>query len=159
MQCKTRSLTLIVALVVAASCVMALNVGVTPVSASERLRPFTGTKDCTNFGVTGNFCTLSDISDPRLAKILNGRNLYYDQPNFFPLADGNPLLDSNVALDGGPGNKTRGRCTLDGATGIGLCTLEDGIGEFAGFRARIDVDCTSGAVCRIKGTYAFDDAE
>jgi hypothetical protein len=138
---------------------LALSIGAASVSASSaRAGRFTGTKDCTNYGA-GNFCTLVDISDPKLARLLDGKNLYYEQPGFFLLADGSPLLDSNVALDAGPGNKARGRCTLDGTNGIGLCTIEDGIGTLARFHARIDVDCSAGPVCSINGTYSFGDSD
>ena len=133
---------------------LALTAGAASVSAAGRPGHFTGLKDCTNSRTT-NFCTLLNISDPKLARLLDGTDLYYRQPGFFLLADGSPLLDSNVALDAGPGNKARGRCTLDGTNGLGLCTIEDGIGTLARFHARIDVDCTAGPVCSISGTYGF----
>jgi len=105
---------------------LAVSMGAASVSASsERARRFTGTKDCTNFA-SGHFCTLGNISDPKLASLLDGKNLYYEQPAVFPLADGSVLLDSNVALDAGSGNKARGRCTFDPTNGMGLCTIEDG---------------------------------
>ena len=63
------------------------------------------------------------------------------------------LLDSNVVLDAGDGNRALGRCTLDLTTGLGLCTFSDGIGSLAGFHARVAVDCT--AECRWDGVYGF----
>jgi hypothetical protein len=138
----------------------ALNRGAASVLAfSERNRHFSGTKDCTTFtGAPGSYCS---ISDSNLAKIPIGSNLYYDQPTPTPLSDGMSfLLDSNVALDAGNGNRAVGRCTLDFTTALGLCTFSDGTGELAGFHARINVDCTAGpAACRLEGTYSFNSDE
>jgi hypothetical protein len=67
------------------------------------------------------------------------------------------LLDSNVVLYAGSGNRAVGRCTLDLTTNLGLCTFSDGTGSLAGFQARIDVVCASpeGTPCRWDGTYRF----
>jgi hypothetical protein len=66
------------------------------------------------------------------------------------------VLDSNVVLDAGSGNRAVGRCTLDLGTGLGLCTFSDGIGQFAGFRARVDVTPpTDGLHWHWNGTYSF----
>ena len=136
---------------------VALTMGAESVSASGRARRFTGTKDCANFP-SGHYCTLDNFSDRRLASLLDGKNLYYEQPAVFPLADGSVLLDSNVAIDAGSGNKARGRCTFDPTNGIGLCTIEDGFGTLRRFHARIDVDCNT-APCNITGTYGFGDSD
>jgi hypothetical protein len=138
---------------------LALTTGAASVSAAGRGGRFTATKDCTGFAVGANFCTLVNISDPKLARLLEGTNLYYEQPGLFLLADGSPLLDSNVALDAGSGNKARGRCTFDPTNGLGLCTIEDGFGTLTRLHARIDVDCTAGLVCSVSGTYGFGDSE
>jgi hypothetical protein len=66
------------------------------------------------------------------------------------------MLDSNVVLDAGNGNRAVGRCTLDGTTGLGLCTFSDGLGRFAGFQARVDVTYTGGADWELNGTYSFE---
>jgi hypothetical protein len=137
--------------------VLALAMGDASVSASSRGRRFTGTKDCANFQ-SGHYCTLGNFSDPRLASLLDGTNLYYEQAEFFSLSDGNLLLDSNVAIDAGAGNKARGRCTFDPTNGKGLCTIEDGFGTLTRFNARIDVDCTA-APCSITGTYGIGDSD
>ena len=51
-----------------------------------------------------------------------------------------------------------GRCTLDLQTGIGLCTLSDGTGGFAGFHARARVTPpTDGVNWHWDGIYSFDD--
>jgi len=154
MTSKTKTSILVLLLVPVVAMALAVSMGATSVSAAGRGGRFTGTKDCT---AGPDYCTLGDISDPKLAGLLDGANLYYRQPGFFALADGNFLLDSNVALDAGPGNKARGRCTLDATNARGLCTIEDGIGTLAHFHARIDVDCSGGPVCSIKGTYGFGD--
>ena len=136
---------------------LALTTGATSVSAAGRGGHFTATKDCTNLGA--GYCTLDNFSDPKLARLLDGTNLYYEQLPPFALADGNLLLDSNVAIDAGPGDKARGRCTFDFTNGLGLCTIEDGIGTLTRFHARINVDCSAGPVCSINGTYGFGDSE
>jgi hypothetical protein len=49
-----------------------------------------------------------------------------------------------------------GRCTLDLATGLGLCTFYDGTGQLAGFEARVDVTCSAGPDCDWDGTYGIN---
>jgi hypothetical protein len=65
-----------------------------------------------------------------------GSRIYYDQPAGIP--DG--MLDSNVILDAGDGNRAIGRCTRNALTGLGLCTFSDGTGRFSGFSACTCVD-------------------
>jgi len=68
------------------------------------------------------------------------------------------MLDSNVVLDAGGGNRAIGRCTLDLLSGIGLCTFSDGIGNLAGFHARARVSPpTDGVNWHWDGFYSFDD--
>lgn len=134
-----------------AALTLALSTGVASVSASsERDREHSElhvTKECSqDLGRAGDFCT---ITSSNLAAIKVGSRVYYDQAFGIPTG----LLDSNVVLDAGNGDKAVGRCTLDSATGLGLCTFSDGTGQFAGFHARVDVDCRSG--CRWDGTYHF----
>jgi hypothetical protein len=105
------------------------------------------TKDCSEkTAAAGSFCT---ITSANLAAIKVGSKVLYDQAGGIPTG----LLDSNVVLDAGSGNRAFGRCTVDQATKLGLCTFSDGTGQFTGFQARVDVDCTSG--CRWDGTYSF----
>jgi hypothetical protein len=105
------------------------------------------TKECSqDKGAAGDFCT---ITSSNLAEIKVGSKVFYDQAAGIPTG----LLDSNVVLDAGQGNRALGRCTLDLTTGLGLCTFSDGTGQFTGFHARVDVDCRSG--CRWDGTYSF----
>src|ERR1700682_20191 len=125
-----------------------LSTGVASVSAfSERSRDLHVTKECSQYtGKAGSFCT---ITSSNLAAITVGSKVFYDQAAGIPTG----LLDSNVVLDAGNGDRAVGRCTLDLMTGLGLCTFSDGLGQFSGFHARVDVDCRSG--CRWDGTYGF----
>ena len=108
------------------------------------------TKECSAYtGAAGDSCT---ITSSNLAAIEVGSKVFYD------LAAGIPtgLLDSVVVLDAGDGNRAVGHCTLDFATGLGLCTFSDGTGEFAGFHARVDVSPpTDGVNFHWDGTYSF----
>jgi hypothetical protein len=65
------------------------------------------------------------------------------------------MLDSNIVLDAGDGNRAVGRCTLDFATRLGLCTFSDGTGSLAGFHARVDVSHLGGRDWAWDGTYSF----
>ena len=122
--------------------------GVATVSASsERNRELHVTKECSqDHGLAGDHCTITSSNVPEIAV---GSKVFYDQAAGIPTG----LLDSNVVLDAGNGNRAVGRCTLDLMTGLGLCTFSDGLGQFSGFHARVDVDCRSG--CRWDGTYGF----
>jgi hypothetical protein len=108
------------------------------------------TKECSEYtGAAGSFCT---ITYSNLAEIKVGSKLFYDQAAGIPTG----LLDSAVVLDAGDGNRALGRCTLDFATTLGLCTFSDGTGQFAGFHARVDVSLLpdfSGFLW--SGTYFF----
>jgi hypothetical protein len=108
------------------------------------------TKECSQyFGNAGEFCT---ITSSNLRTIKVGSRVYYDQPVGIPAG----LLDSNVVLDAGNGNRAVGRCTLDLTTGLGLCTFSDGTGRFAGFNARVRVSPpTATEDWRWDGTYSF----
>jgi hypothetical protein len=130
---------------------LAVSTGTASVSASSErdsdLRELHVTKECSqDLGRAGDFCT---ITSSNLAEIKVGSRVYYDQALGIPTG----LLDSNVIVDAGSGNRAVGRCTLDLSTGLGLCTFSDGTGQFTGFHARVDVDCRSG--CRWDGTYSF----
>ena len=108
-------------------------------------------KACPDYhGHPGEFCT---ITASNLSEITPGAKVVYTQPAGIPAA----MLDSNVLLDAGDGNRAIGRCTLDFATGRGLCTFSDGTGHFAGFQARIDVTPPGfdGDDWHWRGTYAF----
>ena len=126
---------------------VALSTGVASVSAASRKGDLHVTKECSEYtGAAGSFCTFTSSN---LAQITVGSRVFYDQAPGIPTG----LLDSNVVLDAGNGDRAVGRCTLDLTTNLGLCTFSDGTGQFAGFHARVDVDCRSG--CRWDGTYSF----
>jgi hypothetical protein len=126
---------------------LALVTGAASASASGRSGELHVTKQCLPpIGVAGSFCT---ITSSNLAEIKIGSTVFYDQAAGIPPG----LLDSNVVLDAGEGNRAVGRCTLDLMTLVGLCTFSDGTGQFTGFHARVKVDCTSG--CRWDGRYSF----
>jgi hypothetical protein len=128
---------------------LSLSTGVASVSASGRDRELHVTKECSEYtGEAGSFCT---ITSSNLARIKVGSRIYYDQAAGIPTG----LLDSNVVLDAGNGNRAVGRCTLDLTTGLGLCTFSDGTGRLTGFHARADVSCPNSVVCTVDGTYSF----
>jgi hypothetical protein len=109
------------------------------------------TKDCSAYtGAAGSYCT---ITSSNLAAIKVGSRIFYDQ------AAGTPpgMLDSDVVLDAGTGSRAVGHCTVDNANGRGLCTFSGGTGQFAGFRARVDVSLVSGSNSSFRwdGTYSF----
>ena len=106
-------------------------------------------KECSrSTGAAGSFCT---ITASNVEPIKVGSKVYYDQAAGTPAG----LLDSNVVLDAGAGNRAFGRCSLDLSTGAGLCTFSDGTGQFAGFHARIDVSYMGGPNYGWSGTYSF----
>jgi hypothetical protein len=131
---------------------LALSGGAVSVSAApERTRNLHVTKECSEYtGGAGSFCT---ITSSNVRRIPVGTRVSYDQAADIPAG----LLDSNVVLDAGNGNRAVGRCTLDFATLLGLCTFSDGTGNLAGFHARVDVDCT--LECRWDGPYGFADLD
>jgi hypothetical protein len=131
---------------------LALMTGAATVSASSaRNGDLHVTKECSQYtGLAGSFCTITSSS---IAEIKVGSKVFYDQAAGIPAG----LLDSNVVLDAGAGNRAIGRCTLDLVTNLGLCTFADGTGHFTGFHARVKVDCTS--VCRWDGTYRSSSAD
>jgi hypothetical protein len=126
---------------------------VSPVLADgdHRPRKLHVTKECSEYtGQAGSFCT---ITSSNLGRILVGATVTYDQAAGIPAFG----LDSNVVLDAGNGNRAMGRCTLDATTGKGLCTFADGMGRFAGFKARVNVSYLGGFDWAWDGTYSFED--
>ena len=106
-------------------------------------------KECSQYtGASGSFCT---ITSSNVGPIKVGSKVYYDQAAGIPAG----LLDSNVVLDAGAGNRAFGRCSLDLSIGAGLCTFSDGTGQFAGFQARINVTYLGGPNYGWNGTYSF----
>jgi hypothetical protein len=144
-------------LVVALASTMLLLLTCSVVLADAKNRNLHATKACPGVvtGAPGGSCVFTSST---LGLIVVGSQILYDQlPYLRVLADPTSgLLDSNVVLDAGDGNRAVGRCTLDFQTLLGLCTFSDGTGTFAGFEARVDVDCTpTGSPCTWDGTYGF----
>lgn len=112
---------------------LALSARPSSVLASDaRSGRLNATKDCSAYtGAAGSHCTIQSSS---LAG-MTGATVFYDQALGIPPA----MLDSNVVLDAGNGNRALGRCTVDFSNYTGLCTFSDGTGDFAGFRARVNV--------------------
>ena len=152
MKMKIMTTVFALALLVAGFATLSLSPGVASVSAvsasdDQRERPLHLTKECSSYtGLAGSFCT---VTSSNLSAIHVGSKVFYDQAAGTPMG----LLDSNVVIDAGDGNRAVGRCTLDLSTNLGLCTFSDGTGGLAGFQARVEVDCRSG--CRLDGTYSF----
>jgi len=123
--------------------------GVASLSASAKRGKLYVTKECSQYTPTaGSFCTITSSS---LSRILVGSTIVYDQAAGIPQG----MLDSNVVLDAGNGNRAVGRCTLDFSTGLGLCTFSDGTGRFSGFQARVEVSSLGGVDWAWDGTYSF----
>jgi len=117
-------------------------------SGSKRLHLI---EDCSEYmGTPGSFCT---IASSDVTAIPSGSKVFYLQA---PIAS-TGLLDSNVVLDAGEGNRAVGRCTLDLVSHAGLCTISDGIGRFVGFQARIDVSVAPAESVKFdwRGTSSF----
>jgi hypothetical protein len=151
MKLKVMTTIFALALVVAGFVTLSLSTGVASVSASDdrRQRSLHVTKECSEYtGQAGSFCTFTSSN---LAAIKVGSKVYYDQAAGTPTG----LLDSNVVIDAGDGNRAVGRCTLDLSTYLGLCTFSDGTGEFTGFSARVDVSPAGGPDFIWNGTYSF----
>jgi len=152
MNLKTLTRIFILPLVPIAALTLVLSAGTASLSASgERSRPLHVTKECVGGAVGAwEFCT---VTSSNLGRIKVGARVYYvDPPN---LALG--LQDSAVVLDAGGGNRAVGRCTVDYATGLGLCTFSDGTGRFAGFNARVQVTppADENDDWHWEGTYSF----
>jgi hypothetical protein len=151
---SARKITRIIAIAVVASSAAltpAPQIGVASVSAAERKGELHVTKECIGtFVGAWEFCTIKSSNVGRIK--VDSRVYYVDAWNE-PLG----LQDSAVVLDAGNGNRAVGRCTVDFATGRGLCTFSDGTGRFAGFHARIQVTPPADQTdfWHWDGTYSF----
>jgi hypothetical protein len=158
MKSKRAIIGFVTAVPLASGCLAAFLWGAagTPLRASSRTddrQPGRITKECSQYtGGAGSFCTITSSNVPFIRA---GAIVFYDQAAGIPAG----LLDSNVVLDAGHGNRALGRCTLDNQTGLGLCTFSDGTGNLAGFHARFDVTPpTDGLNWHWSGTYSFASA-
>ena len=121
-------------------------------ASSARNRELHIVKECSqNTGLPGAFCT---ITSSNVASIPVGAKVFYFQSAIPSIG----LKDSNIVLDAGNANRAVGRCTLDLATGLALCTFSDGTGQLKGFNARIDGSGTS-LDYHWDGTYSFSRAD
>jgi len=151
-------ITRIIAIAVVASSAAltsAPQIGVASVSAAERKGELHVTKECTGaFVGAWEFCT---ITSSNVGRIKVGSRIYYVDAWNEPLG----LQDSAVVLDAGNGNRAVGRCTVDFATGRGLCTFSDGTGRFAGFHARLQVTPPADETdfWHWDGTYSFGELD
>jgi hypothetical protein len=148
---RTQTLLTSFAIAGIAAVTLSLGPGATSVAASGRSGRLQITKECSSYtGSAGSFCT---ITSSNLAAIPSGSKVLYDQAAGIPAG----LLDSNVVLDAGNGNRAVGRCTLDGATSLGICTFSDGTGELTGFTARVNVSPFPNDLVNYhwRGTYSF----
>jgi hypothetical protein len=99
-------------------------------------------------GLPGAFAT---ITESNFSAIPVGSKVFFDQAVDIPTG----LLDSNIVLDAGNGNRAIGRCTLDLASLVGVCTFSDGTGTLAGFHSRLSESYVSGSDFDLRGTYHF----
>jgi hypothetical protein len=108
-------------------------------------------------GKPGGFCTIrSPNNDALKIGIADGSKIIYD----LGLGAISGLIDSDVVLDAGDGNRARGHCTFDYATtNTGLCTFDDGTGKFAGFLARLGISTPNPTTAPLEyslvGPYTF----
>ena len=112
------------------------------------------TKECSQYtGLAGGYCT---ITSSNFAAIKVGAKVIYVQDQTANSAAG--IFATDMFLDAGAGNMAVGHCTLDAAN-FGLCTFSDGIGQFAGFQARVAVSGFSTSPTEVNyhwdGTYSF----
>jgi hypothetical protein len=131
-------------------------------------------KNCSAYfaagGPAGGSCTFvySNIPEIKVAPAPIPSMIFGDQafgiptvpPPLSGLAGNRAVLDSNVLIYVGTGDWAVGRCTLDGTTFLGHCTISDGVGSLAGFHASWDVSgCpappTTTAACPVAGTPNF----
>jgi hypothetical protein len=128
---------------------LGLNPAAASLSAAGRHTPIHLTKDCLQYnGLAGSFCTITSSNVP---EIRAGSRVVYGQALGIPAG----MLDSNVVLDAGNGDRAVGRCTLDFASASGLCTFSDGTGRLTGFQARVEVSSLGGAQWAWDGTRRF----
>jgi len=124
--------------------------GLAPASASPRTGDLHIEKNCSGFDFSaGSFCT---ITDSNLKMIPIGSKVIYLEA----LGDGATVLDTDIVLDTGPGNKAFGHVDLDLLTGYGTVTFFDGTGQFRHFHAAsVDVVPRGFPIWAWDGEYSF----
>ena len=136
---RTASTTTVLVVAAALFSAAALVVSASAASSQSRSpraqKAFHATKDCAGFtGLVGAYCT---IRSSNVEAIKPGAKIFY-----FQVAS-KAALDSDMAIYAGPGTVATGHCLLHFVTGVGLCTISDGTGKLAGFRARVRVTTDS----------------
>jgi hypothetical protein len=124
------------------------------VSADSRNGQLHVTKECSHYtGGAGSYCTITSSNVPAIQV---GSSVFYTQAAVNPgTPEANGIgLDSNVVLFVASGDWAVGRCTL-GTAFSGLCTFSDGVGELAGFHARVAVAPTGGVNFSWTGKFGF----
>jgi hypothetical protein len=118
-------------------------------------------KSCQKYlGLPGNWCAITQSNlaeipintDPSSTTVDGTVNYYTQAFGIIP-----NLVDSNVILDAGNGNRAIGRCTFDNITNTGVCNYTDGTGTLAGFSARLEVTLDDNRVPSyfLTGPYVF----
>jgi hypothetical protein len=126
-----------------ATLVLPMSIRVHSIAASNaQSGQFHIVKDCSDFATKSlPYCTitssslLTQIPTGVVGNPSAGSLIIYDQPG----KNWAGMLDSNVVLYVGVGNWATGRCTLNPDGSTGLCTFSDGVGQLAGFTARVNV--------------------
>ena len=119
-------------------------------------------KDCSDYAknnlpyCTITFSSLAEVPPGVVGNPSAGSLVIYDQPG----KNWAGMLDSNVVLYIGVGNWATGRCTLNPDGSSGLCTFSDGVGQLAGFTARVNVTYaptpSNPFLFAWDGTYSFN---
>jgi len=120
-------------------------------------------KECSEVGANDygpwSYC---EITSSNIPQIPTHSRVYYVSST--TLSDNSKivsgLIDSNVLLvSTSNGSLATGRCTYDAQdpTSVGLCQYTDGIGDLAGFTARLVVTPAGGASYNLTGPYQFKD--
>jgi hypothetical protein len=159
---KTRFAVPALFVAVVATLAVSMSIGVHPVAASNAQNgQLHLVKDCSAFATKGlPYCTITSsnlLSQIPIGAVGNpnaGSLVIYDQPE----NNWAGMLDSNVVLYIRPGDWAVGRCTFEGSSG--LCTYSDGLGQLAGFTARVEVTYAPTAnnpyLYTLNGTYSFN---
>ena len=131
-----------------AASLLALALAAPVLASSPRSGALHITKECSQYtGLAASFCT---ITSSNLDAITPGSKVVYFQ------AAGATVLDSDIAVVVGPGNKALGHVYLPG-NGPGVVTLSGGTGKFVHFQASVVVTTTDplGIVWSWDGAYRF----
>ena len=139
---RTSRLASLLAIGAIAAMAIAPEASATPRSGELRI-----SKDCTGYeGRAGQTCT---ITESNVRAIPKGARIVY--------ASGvvNGKLDSDLAIEAGPGNVAKGHVMLDLGTLSGAVVLSGGTGQFRHLEATVAVAHADGQLWTWDGTYTF----